>query len=139
MPGSRFSFVPKTIRGTTFANFSAMVSVFAAMSVPAFAQAPVRPAAAVDVDAPSIAKAAVFSASGNLHSGAAFDSKSMSGKPALVFYWSTDCLVCKSKMAELRAAAQQGGVGILLVSVDRKESDLVSYKDLVKQTTGASL
>ena len=60
-------------------------------------------------------------------------SERLRGQVVLVFYWSTDCAVCRDKMPELRAnlAGWQAATFTLLgVNMDdRSSDDLVRYED----------
>ena len=71
-----------------------------------------------------------FRVRGNTLDGRWFDSRAHLGQVLMVFYWSTDCAVCRSKMPELRANAQ-GWRGkpfeLVLVSEDRRRTDLEAY------------
>lgn len=73
-------------------------------------------------------------------SGRTLDNKSLTlqqhrGRVVLVFYWSTDCPVCRNKMPELRvnAAGWHGKDFTLLgVNMDAKQSEFRIYEDVVK-------
>ncbi len=74
--------------------------------------------------------------------GTALDGRTVSlaalrGKVVVLFYWRTDCAVCRDKMPELRANAQ-GWRGkpfeMVLVSVDRQRADFVAYQQTVAAT-----
>jgi thiol-disulfide isomerase/thioredoxin len=59
------------------------------------------------------------------------------GKVVLVFFWSTDCPVCRDKMAELRsnyAAWRDKGFQLVAVSVDRDLADVQAYDRILSQT-----
>ncbi|WP_341892814.1 TlpA disulfide reductase family protein [Variovorax sp. YR752] len=74
--------------------------------------------------------------------GAAFDSATQRGKVLMVFHWSTDCAVCRSKLPELRANAQ-GWRGkpfeLVLVSEDRRRADALAYDEAWRATQKADL
>lgn len=75
-------------------------------------------------------------------SGRSFDGQARSlaalqGRVVLVFFWATDCPVCRDKMGELRANV--GGwkdqpFSMLGVNMDRRRQDLVDYERLVAAT-----
>ncbi len=74
--------------------------------------------------------------------GATLDKKqfqlaSLKGKVVLVMFWSTDCAVCRDKMAELRQNVQ-GWAGkpfeLVLVSVDRRMEDVDSYNAIINKS-----
>lgn len=60
------------------------------------------------------------------------------GKVVMVFYWSTECAVCRSKMPELRANAA-GWRGkpfeLVLVSTDAKREVVTNYEQTLQATT----
>lgn len=61
--------------------------------------------------------------------------EALRGQVVLVFYWSTDCAVCRSKMPELRAnAAGWNGQNFTLlgVNMDQKKSEFLLYEKVVK-------
>jgi thiol-disulfide isomerase/thioredoxin len=74
--------------------------------------------------------------------GASFDSAAQRGKVLMVFHWSTDCAVCRSKLPELRANAQ-GWRGkpfeLVLVSEDRRRADALAYDEAWRATQKADL
>ncbi|AOW14558.1 hypothetical protein LPB72_05860 [Hydrogenophaga crassostreae] len=56
------------------------------------------------------------------------------GQVVMVFYWSTECPVCRNKMPELRAnaAGWQGQKFTLLgVNMDQKREDFLRYEEVV--------
>ena len=79
---------------------------------------------------------------GSTLAGQPFSSEAQRGKVLMIFYWSTDCAVCRSKMAELRANAQ-GWRGkpfeLVLVSEDRRRDDLLAYDKAWKSTQNPAL
>lgn len=83
-----------------------------------------------------------FRLSGSTLAGQPFSSEAQRGKVLMLFYWSTDCAVCRSKMAELRANAQ-GWRGkpfeLVLVSEDRRREDLLAYDKAWKSTQDPAL
>jgi thiol-disulfide isomerase/thioredoxin len=83
-----------------------------------------------------------FKLSGSTLAGQPFHSEAQRGKVLMIFYWSTDCAVCRSKMAELRANAQ-GWRGkpfeLVLVSEDRRREDLLAYDKAWKTTQDPAL
>lgn len=83
-----------------------------------------------------------YQLSGRTLAGQPFSSEAQRGKVLMIFYWSTDCAVCRSKMAELRANAQ-GWRGkpfeLVLVSEDRRRDDLLAYDKAWKSTQDPAL
>jgi thiol-disulfide isomerase/thioredoxin len=86
--------------------------------------------------------AAPASGPGQTLSGRAVDGQlrslaALRGRVVLVFFWATDCAVCRDKMGELRANV--GGwkgqpFSMLGVNMDRQRQDLVDYERLVATT-----
>lgn len=91
---------------------------------------------------PASAEPEPFELRGTTVAGRSFTSQALRGKVVMLFYWSTDCAVCRSKMAELRANAQ-GWRGrpfeLVLVSEDRRRADLVAYDQAWTATQDAAL
>lgn len=93
------------------------------------ALAPPAPAAET-ADATVPPKGTVFALQGRTLDGQAFTTASLRGKVVLVFYWDTDCAVCRSKMPELRANAlgwQGKPFQLVTVSVDRQRTAAADY------------
>ena len=79
-------------------------------------------------------KGSAFALQGTTLEGQALATEKLRGKVVLVFYWSTDCAVCRSKMPELRAnvAGWRGQpFELVTVSVDRHRGDAVAYAQTV--------
>ena len=80
------------------------------------------------------AKGAPFTLQGTTLDGRPVSTASLQGKVLLVFFWSTDCAVCRNKMPELRAN-YLGWRGkpfeMVTVSVDRSRSDVLAYEQAV--------
>ncbi len=71
---------------------------------------------------------------GTTPSGKVLDLASLRGQVVLVFYWSTDCAVCRNKMPELRAnvAGWQGqNFSLLGVNMDAQQSAFLNYEEVV--------
>ena len=68
--------------------------------------------------------------------GRPFQLASLRGKVVMLMFWSTDCPVCRDKMAELRQN-YQGWRGkpfeLVLVSMDRRMQDLADYEKIIAQ------
>jgi peroxiredoxin len=68
--------------------------------------------------------------------GKPFQLASLKGKVVLLMFWSTDCAVCRDKMAELRQN-YQGWQGkpfeLVLVSVDRRMKDVDDYEAVISR------
>ena len=74
---------------------------------------------------------------GSTTDGRRFRLSEQAGRVVLVFYWSTDCAVCRDKMGELRAnlAGWAGQPFTLIgVSMDRRLQDFRDHEALVRQT-----
>jgi cytochrome oxidase Cu insertion factor (SCO1/SenC/PrrC family) len=59
------------------------------------------------------------------------------GKVAVVFFWSTNCAVCRDSLPELRANAagwQDKPFTLLAVNLDTRKEDWLHYEKLVYQT-----
>lgn len=62
--------------------------------------------------------------------GSPYDLKKERGKVVMVFFWSTDCAVCRDKMPELRVnfeAWREKAFQIVAVNVDKSPDDLQAY------------
>lgn len=74
---------------------------------------------------------------GSTTDGRRFRLSEQAGRVVLVFYWSTDCAVCRDKMGELRAnLAGWAGQPFTLIGVnmDRRLQDFRDHEALVRQT-----
>jgi thiol-disulfide isomerase/thioredoxin len=75
-------------------------------------------------------------------SGYTFDKKpfqlsSLNGKVVVVMFWSTDCAVCRDLMPELRENIRGWAdkpFELVLVSLDKRMSDVDSYNSIVSQS-----
>ena len=69
--------------------------------------------------------------------GKPFQLAALKGKVVLLMYWSTDCAVCRDKMAELRQN-YEGWQGkpfeLVLVSTDRRYQDVEAYERIISRT-----
>jgi cytochrome oxidase Cu insertion factor (SCO1/SenC/PrrC family) len=66
-----------------------------------------------------------------------FQLASLKGKVVLVMFWSTDCAVCRDKMAELRQNVQGWAdkpFELVLVSVDRRMEDVEAYNAIINKS-----
>ena len=68
--------------------------------------------------------------------GKPFQLAALKGKVVLVMLWSTDCAVCRDKMAELRRN-YEGWAGkpfeLVLVSVDKRMADVTAYEQIISR------
>jgi peroxiredoxin len=124
---------------TASAAAAGLIAAFAVLSSASVqAQSP-KPAASTAAGA-STADATPYQLQGTQLDGQAFSVAQLRGKVVMVFYWSTACSVCLSKMPELRANAL-GWKGkpfeLVLVSVDKSRADTLAYQ-LALNTTGAA-
>ena len=73
---------------------------------------------------------------GRTFEGKPFRLASLKGKVVLVMFWTTDCAVCRDKMAELRQN-YEGWKGkpfeMVLVSADRKFRDVEDYERIISR------
>jgi thiol-disulfide isomerase/thioredoxin len=75
--------------------------------------------------------------SGKTIDGQPFDLVKQKGKVVLVMFWATDCAVCRDKMPELRENAKGWAdkpFTIVLVSADRRMSDVESYNAIINKS-----
>jgi thiol-disulfide isomerase/thioredoxin len=103
------------------------------------------PAAAASVSAaqPGVASAAVPKPEliGRTLAGQTYDLHNDLGKVVLVFFWSTNCPVCRDKMPELRLnfeAWRDKGFELLAVSTDRSEAELRAYDAILGSVVAPS-
>ena len=69
--------------------------------------------------------------------GQAFDLQAEQGKVVLVFFWSTDCAVCRDKMPELRLNYEgwrTKGFQLIGVSVDKSLAAVQGYQQILDRT-----
>lgn len=108
------------------ASAAALISLAATTFLsPALAQAAAAPAAA----APQL--------QGRTLDGKLFSLAELRGKVVLVYYWRTDCPVCRSIMSELRAnydGWQGKPFELVAVNLDARRSDLVDYEKVIATT-----
>ncbi len=72
--------------------------------------------------------------SGTTLEGRPYDMKAEQGKVVLVFFWATDCAVCRDKMPELRLnyeAWRSKGFQLVAVSLDKSLSAVQGYQDIL--------
>lgn len=87
--------------------------------------------------AQSPAKAKTFQLSGQTLDAKPYDLAQEQGKAILVFFWSTDCAVCRDKMPELRnnySAWRDKGFQLVAVSLDKNLADVQSYDRILSHT-----
>lgn len=71
---------------------------------------------------------------GSTLEGQPYDMKADQGKVVLVFFWSTDCAVCRDKMPELRLnyeAWRSKGFQLVAVNLDKTLAAVQGYQDLL--------
>lgn len=74
------------------------------------------------------------SVQGTTAQGKPFNLASLKGKVVLLMFWSTECAVCRDKMAELRLNYEGWKTQpfeLVLVSLDRKKKDVDDYEKLI--------
>lgn len=99
------------------------------VNLPALAQTP--PAVAGPAVAPTAALA------GRTLDGRPFTLAALRGKVVLVYFWRTDCAVCRTIMAELLANVggwQGKPFELVAVSLDARRADLVDYERIIATT-----
>lgn len=85
-------------------------------------------------EAPSASSPALTELQGTTPTDQHISLKALRGQVVLVFYWSTDCPVCHSKMPELRANAagwQGKNFTLLGVNMDEDRADFLRYEKVV--------
>ena len=109
---------------------SLMAAVIVMTPAPAVAQtAPKPPVATAAPAAPQL--------QGRTLDGKAFSLAELRGKVVLVYYWRTDCAVCRSIMSELRAnydGWQGKPFELVAVNMDARRADLVDYERVIAAT-----
>lgn len=78
---------------------------------------------------------------GSTLDGRPYDLKRDAGKVVLVFYWATDCPVCRDKMPELRANFEgwRGkGFQLLAVNVDKSVDSVLAYEAILNRVVPPS-
>ncbi|MDP3823233.1 MAG: TlpA disulfide reductase family protein [Burkholderiales bacterium] len=71
---------------------------------------------------------------GSTLEGRPYDMKAEQGKVVLVFFWSTDCAVCRDKMPELRLnyeAWRGKGFQLVAVSIDKSLAAVQDYQGIL--------
>ncbi len=69
--------------------------------------------------------------------GGKYDASNLKGKVVMVYYWSTDCSVCRSHLAELRANLagwKNKPFALVTVNVDADATQWRAYEHIVAQT-----
>ena len=75
--------------------------------------------------------------SGSTLEGQAYNLAAERGKVVLVFFWSTDCAVCRDKMPELRLnyeAWRGKGFQLVAVNVDKSLAAVRDYQSILDRT-----
>ena len=93
-------------------------------------------AIAASAAAPSwlYAQAKMATLSGVTLEGQPYDLAAEQGKVVLVFFWATDCAVCRDKMPELRLnyeAWRGKGFQLVAVNVDKSLASVQGYQDIL--------
>lgn len=92
--------------------------------------------AALATAAPPPVPGLPFELEGTTLTGKPLSLAALRGKVVLVYFWSTGCAVCRSKMPELRAN-YDGWRGkafeVVAVSVDAQRADAVAYEQVVEK------
>lgn len=81
--------------------------------------------------------AKTFQLSGQTLDAKPYDLSQDQGKAILVFFWSTDCSVCRDKMSELRsnyAAWRDKGFQLVAVNLDKNLADVQAYDRILAHT-----
>ncbi|MFM8900945.1 MAG: TlpA disulfide reductase family protein [Burkholderiales bacterium] len=82
-------------------------------------------------------KAKTLQLSGQTLDAKPYDLGQDHGKAILVFFWSTDCAVCRDKMPELRtnySAWRDKGFQLVAVSLDKNLADVQAYDRILSHT-----
>ena len=83
------------------------------------------------------AAAGVATLAGNTLEGQPYDLRADAGKVVLVFFWRTDCAVCRDKMPELRlnyAAWRAKGFQLVAVNTDKSLAAVRDYQAILDRT-----
>jgi thiol-disulfide isomerase/thioredoxin len=86
------------------------------------------------------AAAGVAALAGNTLEGQPYDLRADAGKVVLVFFWRTDCAVCRDKMPELRlnyAAWRDKGFQLVAVNTDKSLAAVHDYQAILDRTVPA--
>lgn len=78
-----------------------------------------------------------FQLSGPTLDAKPYDLAQDQGKVTLVFFWATDCAVCRDKMPELRnnySAWRDKGFQLVAVSLDKNLADVQAYDRILSHT-----
>jgi cytochrome oxidase Cu insertion factor (SCO1/SenC/PrrC family) len=120
---------PRTLIRATAALLLGVASLGASQAQTATATAPA--ANGLGVAQGALALSATDSA------GKRVNAATVRGKVTVVFFWSTNCAVCRDSLPELRANAagwQDKPFALLAVNVDTRQEDWLHYEKLVYQT-----
>jgi cytochrome oxidase Cu insertion factor (SCO1/SenC/PrrC family) len=108
---------------------------------PAAAQGSAGKAAVAKPAAGSVAAAEMPQISGTTLDGKPFVLERLRGKVIVLFYWSTQCAVCRDKMPELRANVE-GWKGkpfeLVAISVDERRQDVLDYERIIEKVVPMS-
>ena len=69
--------------------------------------------------------------------GGKFDASVLKGKVVMVYYWSTDCAVCRSHLSELRvnlAGWKNKPFALVTVNIDTEAAQWRAYEHIAAQT-----
>ena len=89
----------------------------------------------------AFSQAPVPALSGQTLDGKPYDLVQDRGKIVMLFFWSTDCAVCRDKMPELRAnyeAWREKAFQLLAVNIDKAADDVDAYHRALNGVVGAS-
>ena len=73
-----------------------------------------------------------------LLTGERFDLSALKGKVVMLFYWSTQCAVCRSHLPELRANLagwKDKPFELVTVNVDKNQTEWRAYEKILAQTS----
>ncbi len=85
----------------------------------------------------SHAQATTATLAGTTLYGQPYDMKAEQGKVVLVFFWSTDCAVCRDKMPELRLnyeAWRNKGFQLVAINLDKSLGAVQDYQGILDRT-----
>jgi cytochrome oxidase Cu insertion factor (SCO1/SenC/PrrC family) len=101
---------------------------------PALAQGPSQTPGTQATAAPHPALGTSPTLQGKRLDGQPFNLSTLQGKVVLVFFWSTNCPVCRDKMPELRenyAGWRKQAFELVTVSVDPRRKDIEDYEQIM--------
>jgi thiol-disulfide isomerase/thioredoxin len=85
----------------------------------------------------AFAQATVPAISGSTLDGKPFSLQQTRGKATVLFFWTTDCAICRDKMAELRERGRlwrDKPFSMVLVNMDKRMQDIEAYNSIINRS-----